>query len=97
MWRTSSPVPNNSASSAFPVAPYHDVIHLSFVPVGFTPLALACIELMFVSNVVEQANCAGGRMRGRRTCDEWSDPPADFGQVLFDRTDPAVNARRFYQ
>lgn len=36
-------------------------------------------------------------MKGRRTFDEWTEPPVDFGQVLFDRTDPVVNARRFYQ
>lgn len=36
-------------------------------------------------------------MKGKRVFDEWSEPPADFGQVLFDRTDPALNARRFYQ
>lgn len=36
-------------------------------------------------------------MTGRRTCDEWSEPPVDFGEVCFDRTDPAVNARRFYR
>lgn len=37
-------------------------------------------------------------MKGsRRALDEWSEPPADFGQVLFDRIDPAINARRFYQ
>ena len=36
-------------------------------------------------------------MKGRRTFDEWSEPPADFGQVRFDRTDLTANARRFYQ
>ncbi len=36
-------------------------------------------------------------MKGRRTFDEWTEPPVDFGQVLFDRTDLAFNARRFYQ
>jgi hypothetical protein len=35
-------------------------------------------------------------MKGRRMCDEWSEPSTDFGQVIFDRTDLAVNARRFY-
>ncbi len=34
---------------------------------------------------------------GRVGIDEWSEPHADFGQVGFDRTDLAVNARRFYQ
>ncbi len=36
-------------------------------------------------------------MKGRRTLDEWSEPPADFGQVLFDRTDRASDERRYYQ
>ena len=36
-------------------------------------------------------------MNSRRALDEWSEPPADFGQVLLDRTDPVLNARRFYQ
>lgn len=36
-------------------------------------------------------------MKGRQTFDEWHEPPANFGLVLFDRTDLAVNARRFYQ
>ena len=39
----------------------------------------------------------GGKIQGQRTCDEWREPPADFGRVRFDRTDPALNARRFYQ
>ena len=36
-------------------------------------------------------------MKGKRTRDEWSAPPADFDRVIFDRIDPALNARRFYQ
>ena len=36
-------------------------------------------------------------MKGRQPFDKWREPPADFGQVRFDRTDLAANARRFYQ